>query len=437
MNKKIFCSLLLAVCILFAGCANSAGHDISSSNMSSSNISSSGIFDSDVAGSQEIDEPNLNGEDPSSSDTDISATASSEVSQDANTALSQNSSKVSSNSQGGNNNTPTGNKPVSYDKSIFLGIDPLRQGVDIDEEEWESFRELGIKRLRINMQWINFGKSETDPDYFLYDETVQRAKKEGIEIMIVLAFEGIDSLKPTKDSQGRTVYPDPTAAMTNYARNVITHFAPMGVSDYELWHAPNSNNYYVTPQDYAKMVTTVYEKCKYTEKWANGNKVNLCAFSLTASDYQNLDGLNESARSYIKAFYKTSYYKVFKAKYGHSPFDAVSVSPWDSIAVDKNGNITKNNLKKCLQVNCIDVMKEYGDENIPIWITMLGEGNSNRALNAKLVGYYIQEAAKIEQLQYLYWYKMRYDGSNMSLVVAPWQKTEAYYAFKDAAAKLK
>lgn len=400
MIKKVISLLIcLVMGIGMTACNNSA--ESGQSSMLSSEQSASDISSNDVE--SELSTTTISSAEGSSSSTTSSREKTSS------TKSSNQNSKSSVNTNTSTNTSSKADVSTSYTRLGMMGMDPINQGTDISDEEWAMYKKMGVKRLRFTIQWAKTGKDEENPDYFLYDETIERAKKEGVSVLINICYETVNSFKTTTGDWGQAIYPDPTDKMVYQARKIIQHFSKLGVTDYEIWNEPNGM-WNVNPDDYARMISTIYEKCKYTEKWADDKKVNLCAFALDSGNLGSAEGVNSGARQFIRNVYVSSYYKNFKKKYGHSPFDAVSMHPYNTIVVDSNGNMTSNMVKSAIEKTVLNTMKNYGDEKLPIWITEMGSNLENDTQQAGVVYNAIIELSKIPQVQYVYWFKMQYDN---------------------------
>jgi len=188
-------------------------------------------------------------------------------------------------------------------------------------------------------------------------------------------------------------------------------------------------------ETYAELLTEIYEKCKYTEKW-DPNAIlgfgGLDAVNVNGDD----TGMNGGSRQYVRDFYETKAYKAFKLKYNRSPFDAFAIHPYNTFFLEKDLKVDYDKIASAVQVTVVDVMKEYGDEKIPIWITEFGNQDKEENLNAATVYEAVKAIYAIPQVETLHWFKYCYQagsGLNYSLVYSGGVKRKSYYSFRQAA----
>ena len=319
-------------------------------------------------------------------------------------------------------------------KPLFVGISPSNN-VGIPESEWLAYRELGIKSLRIHLQYKNIGSSVTNPNFSKYDIVVNRAKKEGIDVTMLLSYESYPSVsEPLNLGWGEIMKFTNSIELIPIAKLAITHFKTLGVKKWEIWNEQNGT-WNVDYNSYAELLTQLYEKCKYTEKW--DTTATIAFGGLDAVDVNFTDGVNGAAQNYVKQFYMSNAYANFKAKYKRSPFDAFCIHPYNTIDVSATAGITKNVMAVALQKTIINVMDNNGDKGMPIWITEYGNQDSNEDKNARAVYESILAIYAIPQVEILHWFKYCYVGSNYSIVFGDGTKRKSYYSFRDAVLLLK
>jgi len=328
--------------------------------------------------------------------------------------------------------------PQALKKPNFVGISPT-DSVGISESEWLSYRELGIKSMRVDLQYGNIGRSVTNPDFSKYDVVVNRAKAEGIEVTMLLGCGSYPSISVPLDlGWGPIMKFTNSIEQIPIAKKAITHFKTLGVKKWEIWNEQNGT-WNVDVNSYAQLLTQLYEKCKYTEKW---DPTATIAFGgLDAVDANFVDGVNGGSKQYVLQFYMSTAYANFKNKYNRSPFDAFCIHPYNTIDVDADRGITKNVMAIAIQKTVIDTMDNNGDKGMPIWITEYGNQDSNDEKNARAVYESILAIYDIPQVEILHWFKYYYaggDGSNSNYsIVRAGVKRPSYYSFRDAVLKLK
>jgi len=325
--------------------------------------------------------------------------------------------------------------PPELKKKYFLGISPSGS-VNIPEDEWANYKELGVKSLRVHIQLGNLNHNPAFPDFKKYDAVVKRAKADDIEVVLLLSYESYKSVSEEMNKGWGPIlnFQKDCKNMIPMVQKTIEHFKDSGVKKYEIWNEENGM-WNIDPESYAGMITEIYEKCKYTDKW---DPTAIIAFGGLDGVNVNWDdtGINYGSRQYVRDFYETNAYKAFKAKYKRSPFDAFALHPYNTFCLDGNLKVDYNKIASAVQMTVVDVMKEYGDEKIPIWITEFGNQDADENLNAATVYEAIKEIYKIPQVETLHWFKYCYGGgneSNYSIVLANGTKRKSYYSFRQAA----
>jgi len=130
--------------------------------------------------------------------------------------------------------------PAELKKKYFLGISPSGS-VNISEDEWANYKEIGVKSLRIHIQLNNLGYNQAFPNFKKYDAIVARAKAEDIEVVLLLSYESYKSVSeemnkgwgPILNFQKDCLNLVPMVQMT------IMHFKDSGVKKYEIWNEEN------------------------------------------------------------------------------------------------------------------------------------------------------------------------------------------------------
>lgn len=320
---------------------------------------------------------------------------------------------------------PDGDAPVfpytdPADRSYFAGISPSNN-INIPESEWQHFKELGVKSLRIELCLSDMSQAPHSPDklnFAPYDEVVNRARQEEIEVVMILDYR-------TYPSDGR--YNETIMDAIPYLDVMVPHFAALGVHSYEIWNEQNGT-WKVEPERYMEFLTTVYEKFKYTDKWDPRATVCFGGIDAVANDIES--GINTDAKSYFELCYFTDAYTKFKDKYGHSPFDAVALHPYGTVNVDRTGKITKNKIKEACTA-FYNIMRGRGDKDIPIWLTELGDQNSNENYQAIVVEEYLKAVHELKFVTRLHYFKYLYVGKDYSLVTDGRVPKPSFQVYKD------
>lgn len=324
---------------------------------------------------------------------------------------------------------------MSYN-SHFIGITPSNS-FSIAEEEWENYKYLGVRTLRIHLQRSTF-KSSENPDFSPFDKIVERAEKEGMEIILLISYESYENkTEPLDLGWGPIIKftnPEDLLPITGKA---IRHFKGTCVCGYEIWNEQDGM-WNLTPAQYARLICGIYEKSKYTEKWDEKATIAFGGFDAVNVGFEN--GINPNAKKWLEQFYQTDEYRTFKNKYGHSPFDVFCHHPYNIIDIDKNNQVDYNVLKTALNGVVLNTMEQYGDFDIPLWITEYGDQDPDEMRNAVKVGYAIKEFARHPRVTKLIWFTYTYHGeseADYGLVYDNKVKRQSFEAFAKAAKELR
>lgn len=324
--------------------------------------------------------------------------------------------------------------PPELKKKYFLGISPS-ESVNISDDEWADYKELGVKSLRIHLQLRNIGYDDAEPDFEKYDKVIERAASEDIEVVLLLSYESYNSTaKDLNLGWGNILdFKDDCKNIIPVVKATIKHYKGR-VRKYEIWNEQNGM-WNIEKEKYAELLTEIYEKCKYTEKWYEEAIIAFGGLDAVNVAWDNT-GTNGGSVDYFKGFYNTAAYKEFKEKYNRSPFDAVAIHPYNTLSVNGNLEVDYNKIASAVKITVVDTMEANGDKDVPIWITEFGNQDSNDDVNAKVVYEGIVEIYKIPQVETLHWFKYLYPGGNesgYSIINNDGTKKKSYYSFRQAA----
>ncbi|MDR1892796.1 MAG: hypothetical protein LBQ48_07290 [Oscillospiraceae bacterium] len=342
-----------------------------------------------------------------------------------------------------NPETPVDAPWLKDDRSRFFGLDPEFQGADTMAREFESYEELGIKRMRMTLRLDKSGGDPDSPDFYLYDKTIALGKTYDVMPMVLISNDYLqlpNVQKPAGTGEGWNMQITDAVinTITSRVKLIIQHFFALGVTQFEIWDEPN-NHFYIDPETYGKVISAIYEKCYFTEKWTGGKQVYICGMSVRAeySDKYSAAGYNTDAVAYMDAVYKSAAVKAFIAKYNRFPLDAVSIHPFNTVVYNEVGAKQKDVLGKTME-QFTAMKKANNSEFLPIWITAMGVNISDEAVAATAAENIINQIANLPQIEYLFWFKMKYDGSDWGLVKeATWTKKKIYFKIADVIPTLK
>lgn len=311
------------------------------------------------------------------------------------------------------------------DKSYFFGISPAASHI-IPLREWERYKESGIKSLRIHLQ-----KSQP---WTYYDTLLEKCAKEGIEVMMLVSYETYASeSEPLDLGWGPIMHFTNGMKLVDTLAEAVPHFRDKGVTSWEIWNEENGM-WHLYPEEYAKLITTVYEKFKYTDKW--DENATVVFGGLDAVNVWFPQGVNGAAQGWVNRFYNSEPYKAFKEKYGRSPFDALGIHPYNTIDIDEKLEPNLNDFKTAIEGVVLNTMKQNGDEKIPIWITELGDQDADDDRNAKKLELYMKTAYAMPQITRFHWFKYTFVGSNYSIVREDGTPRKSFYKYQEVIKEL-
>jgi hypothetical protein len=320
-------------------------------------------------------------------------------------------------------------------KSHFIGITPSCSSL-ITEDEWENYRYLGIRTLRIHLQRGTFHSSE-NPDFSPFDQIIERAGKEDMEVILLISYESFESKSEPLDLGWGPIFQFTNPAdMVPITEKAIRHFKGTCVCGYEIWNEQNGM-WNLSPSQYASLICDIYEKCKYTEKWDENATIAFGGFDAVNVGFE--EGINLTAKKWLEEFYQTTEYQTFRKKYKHSPFDVFCHHPYNMIDLDDNNQVNYNVLSSALNGVVLDLMEQNGDSNVPLWITEFGDQDLDEKRNAVKTEYAIKEFSKQPRVDKLIWFTYTYydeAGAGYSLVYGNKKKRQSFEAFAKAAKEL-
>lgn len=286
-----------------------------------------------------------------------------------------------------------------WDKSYFFGLIPFYSHV-ISETEWAHIRELGIKSLRIHLQ--------KGYDWKDYDIVLESAAREGIEVMMLVSYESFGSLhEPFNKGWGPIMHFTNAMELVDELEKAVPYFKGKGVTSWEIWNEQNGM-WHLHPDEYAELLTTIYRKFKYTDKW--DPEATIVFGGLDAVNVYFPKGVNGEAKAWMEELYATDAFVSFRNEYGHPPFDVMAIHPYNTIDLDDNMEVAFNDVETGLKGIILDLMDRHDDDNIPVWITELGDQDEDDERNARKLELYVKTLYNMPRITRLHWFKYTYPG---------------------------
>jgi hypothetical protein len=259
-----------------------------------------------------------------------------------------------------------------------------------------AMKSIGINSLRMDANWAAVQPSgPASSDWGALDETVSLIRAAGMSVD--LTIDGTPQWAATADSS-RSSAPTPAspAQYATFAAEVAAHFAPMGVSVFEIWNEPNISEFWQPapdPQAYTAILKAAYLAIKLVVPSATVISGGLAPAATTGTEVSPID--------FLKAMYAGGAKGSFDGLGFHPysfPVTPDTYEPWSAWS---QMNQTTPSLRS--------VMADYGDSGKKIWITEYGAPSSGpdgigQAAQAESLEQAINQAATTNWIGAIYLY---------------------------------
>ena len=230
-------------------------------------------------------------------------------------------------------NLPSATGPTTIWKNgsskIFGNLnDLINETAIIQASQVAAMKEIGISSVRIDARWSLVQPTSPETfDWAQLDQEVDSIRHAGMSVDLI-----IDGCPRWAAVAGAVDDPSPQpASPTQYAvwaADVAARYAPMGVSDFEIWNEPNAANAWqpkANPAAYTADLVSAYSAIK---------AVDPSAFIISGGlAPEATDGTNYSPVDFLKAMYADGAKGSFDAL-GYHPygFPALpdSYEPWSA-----------------------------------------------------------------------------------------------------------
>jgi hypothetical protein len=296
--------------------------------------------------------------------------------------------------------------------------------------ELDGMVAMGAKWLRFDIPWTVVEQTRGVYDWKVEDTVVSAARARGLNVLLMIGYTPAwarSSECPADDK----CEPANVADYARFAEATVRHYAPMGVSAYELWNEPNLGGVFwkpkANPVKYVSMVRAAYPLMKAVDPSAT----ILVGSMAPAPD----DGVNMSSTQFLKAAYAAGLHGTFDALSNHpyyGPMNIATFKDWSAWM-----QMTMNTrYGPALR----DQMVANGDGDKKIWAT---ESNMRIDQNTCVDGSCAtpQRQAELLTQAYTAWrsypwagvmftYTYWNDPGGWSLVNSDWSPTPAWNAYK-------
>jgi hypothetical protein len=197
--------------------------------------------------------------------------------------------------------------------------------------------EAGIGMVRMDFIWLDIEPEKGHFDFSKYDRILKALAAQNIKVLGILEYNpawrnAAWNAAPVEDDY------------VAYARATVHHFKKR-VKYWEIWNEPDSKTYWL-PQDsmeaYSHLLKAVYPVIKKEDP----------------TSQVVIGGMTESGPFAVRRVYQ---------KIGKNYFDIMNIHPF----VDPTKPAALQSLKG-IYFSLTRIMKEFGDEDKPIWFTELG-----------------------------------------------------------------
>jgi hypothetical protein len=248
------------------------------------------------------------------------------------------------------------------------GSRPLVFGLDYsDTLPWESDSQLaaslqdavdlGVKWIRVDLAWEDYQSTSAAfaPNFSRFDRVVDAADARGLHILATIDFPPVWARESSCASDPACPPTDP-AQFAEFAATAAAHYAPKGLTTWEIWNEPNIKSWapQPDPKAYARLLS----------------KTTQAIHGADSSAYVVLGGLAASrphpTDPYIAA---PDFIRAVAADGGLSGVNAVGYHPYPNQNVATSGT-----LKSIASTpdNLVSALSQAGVPTMPIWITETG-----------------------------------------------------------------
>lgn len=248
------------------------------------------------------------------------------------------------------------------------GSRPLVFGLDYsDTLPWESDSQLaaslqdavdlGVKWIRVDLAWEDYQSTSAAfaPNFSRFDRVVDAADARGLHILATIDFPPVWARESSCASDPACPPTDP-AQFAEFAATAAAHYAPKGLTTWEIWNEPNIKSW--APQPDPKAYARLLSKTTQAIHGAESSAIVVLG-GLAASRPHPTD-------PYIAA---PDFIRAVAADGGLSGVNAVGYHPYPNQNVATSGT-----LKSIASTpdNLVSALSQAGVPTMPIWITETG-----------------------------------------------------------------
>jgi len=319
----------------------------------------------------------------------------------------------------GSDRTPI---PLGITDQNFVTEPPAVLDADI-----RAMQAIGVNSVRIAALW-NWIQPDGPAtyDWTQLDHTVRALRDAGMSIDLL-----VDGCPPwaatagVNDAAGNA-QPASAAQFGTYAAAVAEHYAPDGISLFEIWNEPNLSLFWAPKPDPAAYVADL--EAAYSAIKQVDSSAIVIAGGLSPAGYPG----EIPPVQFLQTLYQDG---------AKGYFDGVAFHPYTYPAMPNTPGATSGWAEMATTSPSLrSVMASYGDGSMKIWVTEYGApsagatgvGNTGEANEITQA---IADAAKTPWIAALYIYSWRDSTDYFGLLTADGTPKPAYYAVQAASAK--
>lgn len=228
-----------------------------------------------------------------------------------------------------------------------------------------DYQNLGVRWARTDFAWPWIQPtSSTSYDWSQFDTVVSAANARGIKILGIIDYTPQWEL-PSRCTDSYHCPPRNNTDYANFAAEVVSRYAPMGVHYWEIWNEPNGGTF--SPAGYTTMLKAAYPAIKQADPTAFVLAGGSMPSTTGGGSYQPVDFLTgmyqNGARGYFDAL---THHPYCWSSMFNCPTAFATWSAWSQM------QDTSPSLRSVMTAN--------GDGNKQIWATEFGAptGGDNR-----------------------------------------------------------
>ena len=226
-----------------------------------------------------------------------------------------------------------------------------------------QLKSIGITSIRVgaDWSWVQYADS-TSYDWSQLDQVIDSIRAAGMTTDLVIIgcppWAAVPSAADDSSPQ-----PANPAAFGTFAAAVAARYAPLGVSDFEIWNEPNNAIFWQpapNPAAYTADLRAAYASIKAVDPWA---------FVITGGlAPEPDDGTNISAVTFLSDMY---------ADGAKGSFDAIGYHPYSYPALPNTYELWSGWSQMSQTPSSIEgVLAANGDASKPLWLTEVGAPSS-------------------------------------------------------------